>query len=140
MEALASIWVTIFACRLTNFTTKLGFNIKTFLILHMSELNLEAPSHNAWIASTTLFESVSNVTCVIPRCSNYFIASSNVIASPFVIKHFPIFQEVPAKCQHKITCVCVVSYTPPCIGFVQRIVEFGINIAFVPSPRWFLPV
>jgi hypothetical protein len=49
------------------------------------------------MSSTTHFESVSKITCVIPLSSISFIACNHAIDSPCAIEYHPSFQWVPAN-------------------------------------------
>jgi hypothetical protein len=48
MTALASVWATIFACHLINFTIKFGLHNNILWILQTKELNSEFPPCKAW--------------------------------------------------------------------------------------------
>jgi hypothetical protein len=72
MFALESVWATVLACCLINFTTKFGFEHKTYLILYISELNSELPALSLWIASTTFFEFVSKYNMSNPSMLHVF--------------------------------------------------------------------
>jgi hypothetical protein len=86
MTALTSVWAIIFAYRLINFTTKFGFDNNTRLMLQIMEWNSEVPPCNLSSASTTHFESISKITCVIRCCSMYTIAWSSARDSPSTIE------------------------------------------------------